>query len=206
MSVAQLKPKEAEAPQPKRALGYSISMNLGMDDKGIPQGNIVLQHFVDEDAPLAEVNAAVDKAVAVAQRQQAKYRILDLQQGLARACAEYDHAEEDQRRLDDETAKGNALRDVQIATLQGQIDIERGNAHTKHVQSGREGAFKLQGFAKANIERAQAQVDKLKAEQQQALEVQRTSHQGRKDYRARMGAAIAHMEADIASCEALIGG
>jgi len=189
-------PKPAAAP----AIGYSIIATLG--DKR----QMTVQYFVAGDEPLPLIHANVDRTMAVLDRQIAKYELDGIRQELARATAEYDQAELDQKRLDEETAKANALRDVQMATLQGQIDIEQEGAHAKHVQGGREGPFKLQGYAKANIERARAQIEKLKVDNEKALAEMRVSHEGRKGYRVRMGAEMARMRADIETREALIGG
>ena len=101
------------------ALGFSVQYALD-EGKGI-----AFQSCLDLECTAAQLNAALDKMVAAAERQQAKLRLPKLRGELARLEKTQARATEDMFRLDSEA------------------ELEEVNWQREFTESGRRGPFKL---------------------------------------------------------------
>lgn len=111
------------------ALGFSVQYALD-EGKGI-----AFQSCLDLECSAAQLNAALDKMIAAAERQQAKLRLPKLRSELARLLKTQTRATEDMFRLDLEAS------------------LEESSWEKDFAESGRRGAFKLsaaQAQAKRN--------------------------------------------------------
>lgn len=153
---------------PAAAIGYSILTNL--------DGNrqITVQCFVPEDAPDKVVNAKLDRAFRVIDRQKARYDIVGEQEELAKERGVLAQLEEDLARVDADFEKAQASLDIQAEEISVQSEDAMGQGYQEHALSGRGGKYVPRGqtaqrlnasaAAKRNVEDAFA---KNKAERDQ---------------------------------------
>ena len=175
------------------ALGYSVIANLG-DDR-----QLTTQCFVDSDAPLATIHAAVDKAMAVVDRQRAKYQLRDLTSERKNHAQTKERAEEDLNRLEEQYRTQVEQEKVYLGSLHAEVKQIEETAY----QAGRKapvGASKARSTAiRSTIKETNVAREKAEAERKQALINYAASIE-------RHDAAIAEVDLKIAECNALIDG
>jgi hypothetical protein len=182
------------------ALGYSITANLD----GSRQ--IVVQCFTDGDESLEATHAKIDRAMAVVDRQKARYQIVDLRKERAQLVDELAQGAQDLAEVDLNFVKAQAGLDVQAGELNRQAEEVFKQAYEAHDRTGRTGKFKLVGHAKANTERVQAALDQVAALKAKN-EAEREQHrQGFQISQQRREARVALLDGEIATLEGLIAG
>lgn len=180
-----------ESPIAAPALGYSILANLG-DEK-----QITVQCFADSEEEMASIHAKIDRAMAVIDRQKAKYRLKDLRKERDEMEATLARHEDDLARLEETFAANQDAIDARITECvrvkQSLYDAAQARGRGKPVGAeggqvtalGKEIESLKQDKAKATAERGAAR-DNL------AVNV------------GRFRDAIAKKNEEIAECEALI--
>jgi hypothetical protein len=147
----------SEAPKKEvSAIGYSITTNI--------DGNrqIVFQHFIAADATDAQVNADLDRLMALVDRQRAKYEIPDAQAELDKMREEISQFTEDKEAIAEANyQKGVAAADVELATLRSQREKVINEAQAAHRNNGRQGAFKPIGHVKTTLERIDTGIEQI---------------------------------------------
>lgn len=180
------------------AIGYSILANLGGEKQ------ITFQHFVSEDEDDAEVNARLDRIIALIDRQKARVDLPILREELAdheRTLAQF---MEDKARLDVDHKAAQARRDLQIATLGKEIEKLHNAGAEQHSATGRQAAYKPVGQVKVNIDRQRAGIAAIEQEKE-AAEAERTqAHQNMSISVTRYEGEIERRKAKIAELETRI--
>lgn len=198
MLFEDLGPVQAPAPAP--ALGYSVTANLGGDRQ------LVVQCFVGSDETLSAMHGKFDRAMALIDRQKAKYSIGDLKKERAKLTQELAQGTQDLADVDANFDKAQAGLDIQAGELNRQSEAIFNDAYEKFGGSGRQGVFKPTGHAKANLERIDAaagQVRDLKAKN----EAERAQHrQGFLASQQVRQVRVGLLNDEIAELEALIEG
>lgn len=181
------------------ALGYSIVANLGGDRQ------MTVQCFVGEDETDAVVNARMDRAFRVVDRQKARYELVDIREELVKHQDTLAQFLEDKARIDHDM-------DVRIAHLDVQMNVGNdtykglhNEAYEKHTASGRQGSFNPTGATKANLERITQGIEQLKAERDKLVAEKAQANENVSISIRRYEAAIAAAKARIAEREALLG-
>lgn len=186
--------EETTAPVVAPALGYSILANLG-DEK-----QLTVQCFVDSEEPLASIHNKIDKAMAVIDRQKAKYRKADCVKELDKMERTNRQLHEDLARLEGEFEKNQTAFDDAIArAVKTQNDLNeaaygrgRAGGPVGH-EKARVNALKAE-VHQLNEQKAKAQADRDQARQNIAVSISRYEEE------------IGKMKEQIAECEAIIGG
>ena len=177
----------------EQALGYSITSNLG-DDR-----QIVLQCFVGEDTPITEIHRRVDKAMAVADRQKAKYSKIELLKDL-------DKMEKTLRNLKNDMVEAEKnFERSQIEFDQKLSDCLKSGSDimADAVESGRTSPVG------ANAQRHKAlnsEMHRLNAEKQKSVEERKVIREQMAQGIIRYEEEIAIRRNQIAECDVLIGG
>lgn len=181
---------DAETPAP--ALGYSILANLG-DEK-----QLTVQCFVDSEASLGDIHAALDKALVVIDRQKARYKVKDLRVELEKMQRTLGQMEADLGNLETAFEANQKAVDERIADCKARVNEINAAAYGR----GREGPV---GADKAQVsaltkelahhaeEKAKAQAERKQARDNTAVTIGRYQEE------------IARVTAQVAECEALIG-
>lgn len=164
---------------PAPALGYSITANLG-DDR-----QIVTQCFADSEEPLASIHAKVDKAMAIIDRQKAKYRKAELQKNV-------DEMEATLRRLKTDLAASETDYEHRQKDTAAAIELIQSDAY----QRGR--AQPVGGDAQ--------RLKALKADQEKAAEERKLARGHAATNITRFEEEIAKHKSQIEECDALIAG
>jgi len=179
------------------AIGFSVTANLG----GTKQ--IVLQHFVDGTESPETINAAIDKIVLVATRQEAIADIPGLEKELAKLEKTLSRFEEDRATVDkDFAAKKDALAE-QVKQLTAKSERIHSEAYDQQIASGRSfsglaGSKRAEDNAvQSGIRQVKDQIDKLDAERAEYVKQLDVS-------KARYAEDIAQHKALIAEKRALI--
>lgn len=182
------------------ALGFSFTANLG------DARQLVVQTHVPFDAPMAEINAALDKAAAAMDRQKARYEIEHLQDKLDLEEATLQKQRDNMAHLDADHDKKVAELKVQIETLQEDHKNAHEEGYNQHVNSGRAGAFVPKGALHSRLERIKdtiaqigEQIKKAEAERDQA-------HANAAINDAAFEKSLARLRGEIEKRRALIGG
>ena len=179
----------AEAPAP--ALGYSILANLG-DEK-----QLTVQCFVDSEEPLASIHRKVDRAMAVVDRQRAKYRLKDLYKELAQTEEGLGRLEDDLNRLEFAFEQNQKASDQRIADNLKRMGVVQDAALARgRAKPVGADAATLTNLKKENEEivagKAKAEAERKQARDNIAVSIQRFND------------SIAKHKEQIAECEALI--
>ena len=175
------------------ALGYSILANLG-DEK-----QLTVQCFVDSEAPLASIHTQIDKAMAVIDRQKAKYRKRDLTKELDKMEATLRQLHEDLARLEGEFEKNQKAFDEAIGgAVKAQSDIVnaaygRGRSTPVGQDAARVNALKRE-VEQLNEQKAKATAERDQARQNTAVTISRYEEE------------ISRAKEQIAECDELIDG
>jgi DNA repair exonuclease SbcCD ATPase subunit len=175
------------------ALGYSILANLG-DEK-----QLTVQCFVDSEESLPSIHAKLDKAMAVVDRQKAKYRLKDLAKELAETEAALGRQQDDLARIEDQFVAGQEARAEQVRQLAEAREEIAKAAYGK----GRSGPV---GHDKQRSEALKKQIEHLREEGNKA-EAERA--QARQNMAVNIGRFNDHIEKlakQIDECNALITG
>lgn len=182
------------------ALGYSITANLD----GSRQ--IVVQCFTDSDESLEETHAKIDRAMAVVDRQKARYEIVELLKERGELIDQLAQGAEDLAQVDLNFEKAQASLDIQIGELIKQAEANFNEAYAKHNHSGRTSEFKLVGHAKATEERTKAALDQVEGLKKKN-EAERDQHrQGFLISQERRQARIIFLNGEITRLEGMIAG
>jgi hypothetical protein len=160
------------------AIGFSVTTNL--------DGNrqIVLQGFFAAETAAAEANALLDKTLALADRQRARYELPEVEEELRQHRDTLAQYEEDRSRVDFDHETAQARRQVEISAMEKAREPERAkqlarlNAEILEVQevrketltgyvqahqrSGRQGSYTARGQEKANLDRIDNGLERLK--------------------------------------------
>jgi chromosome segregation ATPase len=181
--------RAAGAPAP--ALGYSILANLG-DEK-----QLTVQCFVDSEEPLESIHRKLDRAMAVVDRQKARYKIKDLRKELEQTEDGLARLEEDLNRLEASFEQSQRAFDERIGAnlkAMGRVQddaVARGRA--KPVGAD---AATMTNLKKENEDivsaKAKAEADRKQARDNIAVSIDRFTN------------SIAKHKEQIAECEALI--
>ncbi len=184
----------AEAP----ALGYSIVANLGGDRQ------ITVQCFAGSDEALSAINAKIDMALAVVDRQKARYELVDLAAEFDKVSKTYAQFKEDFARIEADYATSQASLDANLAKAIGLYDDEYAAGYDAHVTSGRRGEYKPTGHRQSALLAIKGHQDKLKeartkneAERAAAIQNVEISIRRYEDEIARLTALMAACEAKL---------
>lgn len=181
------------------ALGYSIVANLGGDRQ------MTVQCFAGEDEADETVNAKMDRAFRVVDRQKARYELVDLHDELLKVAGALSQFTEDKARIDHDIDVKLAMIDVQASVGNETLEGMKDQAYSQHLSSGRQGEFKPSGATKANIDRTKAGLAQL-VDQKAAIEAERKQHHESVMISIhRHEEAVANLRERIASREALVG-
>lgn len=164
---------------PGRALGYSITANLG-DDR-----QIVVQCFADNDDPLQVIHGQLDKAMSVVDRQKAKYRKIEVEKSV-------EEMEKNLRRL---------KADLSAAETDFELQQKARNAAIAEIQN----AAHARGRAAPVGSEAQ-RLNKLSEEVKRAVEERKFQRQNVATNIKRFEEEIAKAKVQIDECVALIEG
>jgi hypothetical protein len=159
------------------AVGFSVTTNL--------DGNrqIVMQGFFAAATPADEANAVLDRVLALADRQRARYELPEVEEELRKHKDALAQFEEDRARVELDFTRDQARREVEIAEMEKVRDEERAkhladfNANIlkvqghreeqyklgldAHVRGGRGGSYVPRGHDKANLDRVDSQIKAL---------------------------------------------
>jgi len=178
---------------PAPALGYSILANLG-DEK-----QLTVQCFVDSEEPLSSIHVKLDKAMAVVDRQKAKYRLKDLTADLAKTERGLENLQDDLLRLESQFEENKAAIADRVRDLAEKREEIAKAAYGKG-RSGPVGHEKQRSEAiKKEIEQLQEQGAKATAEREAARQNIATSI-------GRYNDEIERLQKQVDECEALIAG
>jgi predicted nucleic acid-binding Zn-ribbon protein len=179
--------------QPGRALGYSITANLG-DDR-----QIVVQCFADNDDPLKVIHQQLDKAMAVVDRQKAKYKKIEVEKNV-------EEMERTLRRLKADLNEAEVAFERKLKEIDGQLlDVvkARDEAQQRFNESGRAAPV---GADKGRIPALKAEGERLNGEREKALEERKLGREHAATNIKRFEEEIAKARAQIDECVALIEG
>lgn len=181
------------------AIGYSIVANLGGDRQ------ITIQCFVGEDEADDAVNARMDRAFRVVDRQKAKYELVDLRDELIKKQETLAQFHEDKARIDHDIDVKLAMLDVQVGVGNDTLTAMNNDAYEAHVKTGRQGEFRAAGATKANMERVKQGLAQIQEQRDKIVAERNQHHESVMISITRYEAAIAADEAKIAAREALLG-
>jgi len=181
----------AEAP----ALGYSIVANLGGDRQ------ITVQCFVASDEALSSINDKIDRALAVVDRQKARYELVDLRAEYDKVAKTYSQFKEDYARIEADYAASQATLDEDLTKALALYDDEYQSGYNAHVESGRRGEYKPTGHRQSALLAIKGHQEKLKearakneAERAAAVQNVEISIRRYEDEIARLAARISECE------------
>ena len=161
------------------ALGYSITANLG-DDR-----QIVVQCFADSEEELASIHGKIDKAMVVIDRQKAKYKKIEVRKNV------------------DEMEK--TLRRLKADLVEAETDWEAQQKDRTAAIEAIQNAAQERGRAQPVGADAQ-RLSKLREEVKKAVEERKLARQHAATNITRFEEEIIKANAQIAECDALIGG
>lgn len=175
------------------ALGYSILANLG-DEK-----QLTIQCFADSEEPLESIHAKIDRALAVVDRQKARYKIKDLEKEVVDMEGALARSEDDLNSLEAKFVAEQQALDERIVKSQGAIEQLNAEAYGRGRAKpvGQEGA--QVNAHKREIESLTEQKGKAAAERDQARHNLAISI-------GRFHDAIAERNKQIDECRALVDG
>lgn len=191
----------SEAPAPAvPAIGYSVSANIGGDRQ------IVFQSFVALDDPDDKVNATLDRIMRFVDRQKAKADLPALREELEKLHTTLQRYRDDKAAVDAQFARDQAMRDLEIKTLQQQKADTLSEGATAFRTSGRQGEYKPSGQTAANVKRAETQIETVIAAKAQAAAEREVALQNLGTSEARYAEEIAKLEAKIADLQGTLKG
>lgn len=125
------------------AIGYSITANLNGDRQ------IVFQHFVGEGDDL---NGTLDKIMAAVDRQQAIYKIPELESERKQLTGQIEQGEKDLAAIEADYQGRVAARNKRVLDLQADAKTTFDAAYQEHVKSGRNATtFEPRGLTKQKL-------------------------------------------------------
>lgn len=187
------------APTPAPAIGYSIVSNLGGDRQ------MTVQCFVGEDEADRVIHAKIDRIFRVVDRQKARYELVDLREERIKTDETLAQFKEDFARVEQEHAKAQAARDVEIVELQKVRGQKHQAGYSAHVATGRQGAYNPKGTVKVDLDRIDAGVQQL-VDQKAKAEAEREQHvQSLNVSMERYTKALEALDAKVAARKALLG-
>lgn len=180
------------------ALGYSVLANLGGDRQ------ITVQCFVSSDETLKSINTKIDTALAVVDRQKARYELVDLREERHKTAETLAQFEEDFARVELEFAKAQEELKGQIPQVQAAANEAFEKGYADYVTTGRRGDYKPAGTTKQIMQAAEMSernireaLQKNQNERDQALQQTQISIQRFKQALATIDAKIADREAKL---------
>lgn len=198
-TVRKLHPEAGEL-RPAPALGMSVVMNMPGDRQA------TLQCFVAQEDGEEAANELLDRMFRVADRQRARYELVDLEDQLEKHERELFNFEEQFARVEKEHARRKVEKEEEIVARQEEIDSIRADGYEKWTKSGRQGEYEPQGGTKQSIEvkraavkQAKAEIDKMDAERAQELA-------GIGESKARFNREILRIKKEIVKRKKMLGG
>lgn len=173
------------------ALGYSILANLG-DEK-----QLTVQCFVDSEDDIDTIHGKVDRAMAVVDRQKAKYRLKDLRKEVEEMEAGLARQEDDLARLETQFETNQAALDERIRELL----VAREDVQKRAFARGRSAPV---GAEKATFTNTKKEIEQLTEEKAKAITEREAARSNMAVNVGRFRDAIAKKSAEIAECEALV--
>lgn len=180
-------------PVPAPALGYSILANLG-DEK-----QITVQCFADSEEDITSIHSKVDKAMAVVDRQKAKYRRADLLKQVDEMETTQRRQKDDLARLESEFEASQEKINDRIAELQKECEDIQAAAYGR----GRAGPV---GQDKASSNAKQREIGQLLEQRNKAAAERAQARENIAVNIGRFDEEIAKAKAKIVECDELIGG
>lgn len=177
---------------PAPALGYSIAANLG-DNR-----QITVQCFVDSESPLAEQNAAIDKAMAVVDRQRAKYELKELRAEREKLAVTLQRTEDDFARVESTFIANKTANATTVELHRKEIEEITEAAHGRGRGGPVGASFQRRRTLEQEIKQISEEQAKAEAERSQHLDQILISIDRYKE-------GIAEADRKIADAEALIG-
>jgi chromosome segregation ATPase len=174
------------------ALGYSILANLG-DEK-----QLTVQCFADSEEPLTSIHEKVDKAMAVVDRQKAKYKARDLRAEVAKMERTLRQLEGDLARLEADFETNQQALDSRAAECIKSIAALQDEAHSR-------GRAQPVGANKASERALQQEIEHLKEQKAKAAAERAQARANTAVNIGRYRDEIDKANEQIAECEALIG-
>jgi len=171
------------------AIGYSITVDVA------PGRQIVFQHFVGDDETDAAVNARLDRLMAFADRQRAKYELPDITEELLKMTDEIAQLEQDRAETELRHREADRTFDNELARMAVMRETTQSDGYAKHLAQGKQGSFKPAGATKSTIEKIEHDVT--------AINDQRAKNNAERDqFLGNMEIAVKRREDRIATLEA----
>lgn len=137
----------SEAPVTAPALGASLTMNFGGDRQ------MVLQTHFPQDMPAKELNTALDKIFVIADRQKARYEIVDFKKEIEGHQKQLRQWQDDFEVVENTHKKKQAERDIEIAEFNARAEGIRDEGYGEHAKAGKKGSYEPVGHRATNISR-----------------------------------------------------
>ncbi len=167
------------------AVGFSVVANLGGDRQ------VTLNGVLPYDMHVSVKNGMLDGVMLLADRQRARYEIVELEADILKHQDILSQMTEDRARVERDHEKQQATRRVEIDERKAMREPERkklssdigaaildvqkkhgqlyAHAQAEHTSSGRRGAFEPKGQVKSNLDKLAHGLEQLKAEMYREL-------------------------------------
>jgi phage protein D len=185
---------------PATALGWSMTANLGGDRQ------VVFQSFVPSDAPDPEINAVIDRAVRIVDRQQARHEIVAYTKERADLQADVEQGDANIETVEANYKKAQAEFDVQALELNRAIGTTRAAAAEKAAQRGQSPHAALKGQGQSLIDRCDQGLAQIKEDRARQAEERTVALEGFHATQKRRRDRIALLDTMISEKRALIDG
>jgi hypothetical protein len=188
-------------PIAREVVGHAVGFTIGLAN----DRQVTFQTGFAEDEDDATVNARFDRIMRLADRQKAKYELVELRAELETHEKALARLDEDIARVDNDFDRSQAQLDVEIGEYQRLLTEARDKAYQNQIASGRSGKQPLSGHVKSQIAAYERAIeDGAKSKEKNVAE--REQHRGTViAQRARYEEEIASRLAKIAEKEALLG-
>lgn len=161
--VLPFEPARRDAP----ALGMSVVMNMPGDRQA------TLQCFVAQEDGEEAANQLLDRMFRIADRQRARYELVDLSEQLAQHQRSLANFDADFARIEMDFAKKKVEREAEIEAYIAEAERLHKEGYDKWYESGRRGDYVPQGSTKQAIDVARGAAKKVHADIEKA-EAERT--------------------------------
>lgn len=163
-----------------------------------------LAWYLDPASTEDEQNAALDKLGRLADRQKAKYRVVDLRKDLVKHKTTLAQFREDLARVDGEHVKRIAETDVAIEAVNKAKSKNYDEGASEHAAKGSPIPYELRGGRLAEDNRLKAVLAKIDGDKQKLTAERDVAMQSLEVSIKRYLEQIALLEEQIADCEKLI--
>lgn len=159
-----------------------------------------------QSSTLPEINSVFDRLFAAADRQEARYLLKGLRRELGTRQTVLRNMSEDETRLDAQHEIKLAEIDAEIAALRKDSSEIAVSGEAQHVRKGKLGKYEPVGHVKATLDRMGVQLQKLADKKEHEENTRIAAKQTFADSAKRHREEIDKIAAEIAECEALVGG